>query len=335
MAIIFLSPHGDTPKGGVKVMYRQSEMLYANNVESYIFHPRKPNFSCTWFSHNAKPFIPRKSRFFSTWFFRSKFLKPGIFDTKNDFLVIPEVWAARYGNQCIDAGLKYAIYVQGGYLIHKGIGSLSEEDLRRAYDHADILMSISEDTSTMISLIFPSISHQKIIRLFPNVGETFGAGVKQKIISFMPRKIPKHAEQVCFYLKQYLPEGWELLPIINRTEKEVGAILAKSSIFMSFSDLEGFSLPPLEAAISGNIVVGYTGQGAKEYFHKPVFRDIPNGDLKGFVESVRVAIRDVEVGMPQSVEFKEKLENVKRAYSAENELFHLLKFSSRVNQILA
>lgn len=336
MAIIFLLPNDNKPIGGVKVIYRQSEMLYANNVESYIFHPRKPHFSCTWFSHNVKFFIPRKSLLSYAWFsHNSKFLNPGTFNAKNDFIVIPEIWAARYGSQCIDAGVRYAIYVQNGYLIHKGIGSLSEGDLRRVYDHADIIMSISEDTSSIISLAFPLISHNKIIRLFPGIGEIFNNGVKRKVISFIPKKLPEHAERVCFYLRQYLTNGWELLPIINRSENEVASILAESSIFMSFSDLEGFSLPPLEAAISGNIVVGYTGRGANEYFYKPIFRAIQNGDFKGFAENVRDAIHDVEAGIPQSIDFLKKIEDIKHVYSTENELFHSLKFASGVNQILA
>lgn len=337
MAIIFLSPNDNNPVGGIKVAYRQSEMLYANNVESYIFHPRKPHFSCTWFSHNVKFFIPRKSPLSYTWFsHKGKFLDPGAFDAKNDFLIILEMWAAQYGRQCINAGLRYGIYVQNGYLIHSGITPLTEGDLRCVYDHADIIMSISEDTSAIISLAFPLISHKKIIRLFPGIGGIFDNGVKKKIISFIPRKLPEHADRVCFYLKQYLTTtGWELLPIINRSENEVASILAESSIFMSFSDLEGFSLPPLEAAFSGNIVVGYTGQGANEYFYKPIFRAVPNGDFKDFVENVRDAICDVEAEIPKSINFLKQIEDMKHTYSTENELFHLLKFASRVNQILA
>lgn len=336
MAIIFLTPNIKKPSGGIKVIYRHSEMLSANNIESYVFHPRNPHFSSTWFSHNVKFLIPKQFYLFYLWLSRNgKSLIPSAFDAKKDFIVIPEIWAVRYGSQCIDAGLKYAIYVQAGYFINNGITPSSEGELRRVYENADIIISISKDTSTIISLVFPSISKEKIIRLFPDIAGIFGNGTKRKIISFIPTKLPDHAARVCFYLKQYLTNGWELMPIKNHNEEGVASVLGQSSIFMSFSDLEGFSLPPLEAAFSGNIVVGYTGQGANEYFHKPVFRAVPNGDFKGFIENVLDAIRDVEAGMLQSGNFLKKIEDIKQTYSTENELRHLFKFASRVRQILA
>ena len=54
------------------------------------------------------------------------------------------------------------------------------------------------------------------------------------------------------------------------TEKEIAFNLIKSKIFLSFSELEGFGRPPLEAAIAGNKVIGYHGEGWKEYMKKPV-----------------------------------------------------------------
>ena len=35
-------------------------------------------------------------------------------------------------------------------------------------------------------------------------------------------------------------------------------------IFLSFSSLEGLGLPPVEAALAGNHVIGYTGEGGNE-----------------------------------------------------------------------
>ena len=38
-------------------------------------------------------------------------------------------------------------------------------------------------------------------------------------------------------------------------------------------------MPPLEAAIAGNKVIGYTGGGGKEYWNKPIFEEIQSGDI--------------------------------------------------------
>ena len=69
-------------------------------------------------------------------------------------------------------------------------------------------------------------------------------------------------------------------------EKSLFLKLCKSKVFLSFSHLEGFGMPPLEAAIAGNKVIGYTGEGGKEYWKKPIFEEIESGNIKKFSESV-------------------------------------------------
>ena len=44
----------------------------------------------------------------------------------------------------------------------------------------------------------------------------------------------------------------------------VWAFLYFSAVYCS--NLEGLGLPPLETAIAGNKVIGYTGEGGKEYW---------------------------------------------------------------------
>lgn len=329
MAITYLCPAENKASGGVKVLYRHSEMLSANGFGSYIFHPKYPDFSCTWFSHNVsfRKIKQNKLKLVNRNNQMSELKSSGYGD---DFIVIPEIWAAKFGAQCLALGLKYAIFVQNGYFILNGKEESQESDLKRVYERAHLIMSISTDTSKIISLTYPEISEKKIVRLLPNVSSIFKNEAKENIITYMPRKLPDHAAKVCFYLQEHLPGNWKMLPILDKNEQEVAAILAKSSIFMSFCDQEGCPLPPLEAAFSGNIVVGYTGQGAKEYFHKPLFREVQNGDFKTFIDSICTAIKDVEIGMLDSPRFIQEIENLKKIYSNENELSHLLFFASKI-----
>ena len=46
--------------------------------------------------------------------------------------------------------------------------------------------------------------------------------------------------------------------------------------------MEGLGMPPIEAAIMGNKVIGYTGQGGTEYSKKPLFEKIENGNIIKF-----------------------------------------------------
>ena len=45
-------------------------------------------------------------------------------------------------------------------------------------------------------------------------------------------------------------------------------------------------MPPIEAALAGNKVIGYTGEGGKEYWKKPIFTEIPNGNALKFVKEI-------------------------------------------------
>jgi len=322
MAIVFLCPAINSPVGGIKVIYRQSEMLRSNGIESYILHPENSQFSCTWFSHNVVHHD-------------GKALSP-----ENDFIVIPEGWASLFGGYCIELGFGYAIYVQNSYCCPVVLPGVSDPKvtkihdtlIRKIYENADLIMSISDDASKMIALAFPNAQTRKIMRMFCSVDPIFLASSrKEKLITYMSRKLPEHSQRMCFYLDSHLPKNWSVMAINNIAEVEVAKILARSSIFMSFSNLEGLGLPPLEAAISGNIVVGYTGEGGKEYFQKPIFREIVSGDMSNYLAAILVAIREIEDDATQSREYLDQIEKLKAVYSTENQLSHLLKFAAAVD----
>jgi hypothetical protein len=315
-------------------MYKHSELLSESGLESYIYHPTNPTFSCTWFDHKAKQRCVSKLKIIQN--FRRLFNKEidlDKFDPSVDFLIIPEIWAAKFAGQCYKRKIKYAIFVQNGYFINLELEKRSPQELREAYERASLIMSISDDTNELISLAYPTVSKEKIVRLFPHINDQFKAGNKSKIISYMPRKLTDHSQKVCFYLTEQLPPDWKIVPIHNLSEKDTANVLAQSSVFMSFCDLEGFALPPLEAALSGAVVIGYTGQGAKEYFTQPNFQKIENGDFKSFIHKTLSAINDVESGMLESEAFLKGINEVKSKYSRESELKYLMAFAKRVQEL--
>ena len=158
MMITYLSPVAQFPIGGVRVLYAQAEMLTQNGFESCVFHPDDRKFSRTWFDHATN--IRTDDGFVAA----------------KDFVVIPEVWAGRYALSCHASGVKYAIFVQKGYHILPKAGRVSPQDLKEAFENAAIIMSISDDTSDMISFLFPTLPKDKIVRLFPHIGGAFQPG---------------------------------------------------------------------------------------------------------------------------------------------------------------
>jgi glycosyltransferase involved in cell wall biosynthesis len=315
LRITYLLPSDNLPSGGNKVSYREIELISNEGVSCFAFHAEKPGTSYSWFPHRVRT------------------LPVGHFDPRRDFLVIPEVWAALGAKFCVPAGLRYALFVQNGYLAHESAG-FGQSALRDAYRNAALILSISTHTTEILSLLYPFVPQEKVLRLCLSVPSLFAPSPKERSITYMPRKLHAHSERLCLYLRNWLPDGWRLQAIEGLDERGVAASMSRSSVFLSFSDLEGYGLPPLEAALAGNIVVGYTGQAGKEYFGPPIFREVPTGDFLLYVTKVRAAIEDAERGVAQSEAFARQLKQLADAHSVVNEIAHLRTFVDRVRELM-
>jgi len=139
----------------------------------------------------------------------------------------------------------------------------------------------------------------------------------------MSRKLPSHSNLVINFLKSKIPKNWKIQDLNNLTEMETYKILGQSRIFMSFSNFEGLPLPPAEAALAGNFVIGYTGEGGNDYWYKPIFTKINQGDICEFVRHILIKIRYKN----QNNELKNKIfEVLKKKFSKELEIKNIQKF---------
>ena len=107
-----------------------------------------------------------------------------------------------------------------------------------------------DDTTACIKLAFPEVSAQIIEVRYSIAADLFyPAHNKDNIITYMPRKLPHHSSNVVSFLRLQHLDNWTIMPIDKMTESEVAATLRRSKIFLAFSELEGFGLPPVEAAL--------------------------------------------------------------------------------------
>jgi hypothetical protein len=215
----------------------------------------------------------------------------GCFDPVQHMVVVPELWARKYGDQLARMGVPYAIYVQNGYYISKGDASV----LNVAYAGARCILTISDDASRCVAMAFPG-TESRILRVHYSVDAArFNPHqTKENLITYMPRKLADHSSKVLFFLRNHLPGHWRIQPIDGLNEEGVAGLLQRSKIFMSFSHFEGCPLPPLEAALSGNQVIGYTGQGAQEYWLPEVFEAVESGNVVGFAQSVLSKVKQLD-----------------------------------------
>ena len=245
-SIIYICPTGkNKPTGGIKIIYRHVEILsklLPKEANAKVFHFEDLNFRNNWFSHNAD------------------FKKNFTFDPAKEFAIIPEWMGVYHAKMLKKMGVEYGIFVQNGfYLNTKPKNNFSDQEIKETYENAKIIISYSNEITECIKLTFPKLA-KKILRINISVNsnrfncteEVFKS--KKNLITYMPRKNKSHSDVLLFILKQHLPKNWEIKILDNLTEDEVIKFLKKSKIFLSFSELEGFGLPPVEAAFTGNSV---------------------------------------------------------------------------------
>lgn len=250
---------------------------------------------------------------------KTKILKNLNFDKKNDFVIFPEIFAHFAEEICIKKKIKYAIMVLNSFSIFP---TNNNKKLNRCYNNAEFIISGSKSITHYIKFIFPKIKkiNQSILSIDKKI--FLKKLPKKNIITYMPRKLRDESNLLFLYLKKNLPKNWKICSLNNMTEKEISINLNKSKIFLSFSEFEGFGRPPLEAAIAGNKVIGYHGEGGKEFMKGPIFTIIERGNLLKFSKTI---ISNIEKKI-DSKKQKEQIKKLINAYSKENEIKSISRY---------
>jgi hypothetical protein len=314
--IIYLCPEIAQAQGGIKVICRHAQLvdeLQHLGVTGEVLFPHNVNFELKWFQSAF-----RQRRNLS-------------FDPSSDLVIIPEIMVDRFAPQLRQIGVSYGIFVQNGYYVFNytpnETARISAQ--RNNYLMARIILSISDNTTEMVSTVSPR-ARNNIVKVQYSIDEALfnQPEEKSKLITFMPRKMQHHSDLVARLLSLQALGDWRIAPIDGLNEQGVADLLRRSSIFMAFSELEGCPVPPLEAAFTGNRVIGYTGQGGLEYWAEPVFTEIQSGDVLGFVRAVLKEMARQDSGdLPAaSAAHATHLAEIRNRYSAQSERQSLAAF---------
>tara|TARA_Y100000741_G_scaffold363202_1_gene350892 strand:- start:1586 stop:2635 length:1050 start_codon:yes stop_codon:yes gene_type:complete len=294
--IVYICIAEKGPSGGGKIIYKHSELInnLNKNFTSQVLHIKKKKYKKWGISinkflniNNQKYFgwkfsdIAPNQNYKSKWFKNNIIIKNDFnFNKNKDFVILPEIFAHFANDLLIKNKIPYAIFAQNGYCL-KPTNNYSALD--SAYKNAKFILSYSKDITNCVNLAFP-FCKKKIFNIKYSFNEKDFKNINKKsnLITYMPRKLPEHSEHLIFFLRKHLPKSWKIKALHNLKQSEVYNNLCKSKIFLAFSNLEGLPLPPVEAAIAGNKVIGYTGEGGKEYWRKPNFSEISNGDFSKF-----------------------------------------------------
>jgi glycosyltransferase involved in cell wall biosynthesis len=154
---------------------------------------------------------------------------------------------------------------------------------------------VSDDSAAVMRYAFPGVPVHRIRHGLDPVLHHPLTEAPGRRIAYMKRRRSDEAAQVLKLLElRGALEGWEVVTIHGRTEREAAELLRSSQVFLSFSRLEGFGLPPLEALASGCLVVGFDGFGGRELFQPPFATSIEDGDVVAFARAVEDVIHRID-----------------------------------------
>jgi hypothetical protein len=293
--IYCLCPDSNSPCGGVRKIYNFVDLLREMGFEAFVLHAEW-GFKCDWFLSDT-PIIYMTSPYGSLCGFNEggePFSLPHM--SEEDLLIIPEIFVLQVVPNLAKWNVKGIIFNQNAFqtFSHTAFPTVpfsagyDREGILQLYLNERILgvFVVSEHSKAYLDALNLNLSVYSIHNSI-NKSLFFYQSDKKKQIAYMPRKSFEDCLHIIILLKaRGLLSEWSFYPIEGVSEVKVSQILRESALFLSFSEREGFGMPPAEAMACGCVVIGYHGQGGKEYLKRPYGYPIDTGDLIEFALTV-------------------------------------------------
>ncbi len=299
-------------------MYRHVDILNKNGYQAYAVHAIK-GFRLAWFENDTNV-IDRK-------------VFNRLYNKKTDYLVFPEDLGRRIS---LFSGKKI-IFNQNIYYGLDVLGFNKVETSPYLDKDVKFVMTVSSHNERYLKFIFPDIA---IRRVYNGIDfKKFKYRIlsqKKKIIALLPGKVSLdnrflfqalsvRAKQKLNRLNNY---KWELLG--TRSEGKTAQILNQALIFVFPSIYEGFGVMPLEAMLSGAIVVAYKGAPYGEYLNNKNSFLVDMVDKLQLVKTLEEIVVKFESNRQELIKISKKAHEAARRYSFEREEKSILKFWKEV-----
>jgi hypothetical protein len=274
--IWMICPDWDKPAGGIRTQYLAVDSLNAAGLEAAIVHKRA-GFACSWFAHSTR-IVPAAN----------------VVVGARDVVVVPEV----YGPEILDlpSGVRQVIFNQNAYLTLDSLmaGPAAAAPYLYNPDLAAVMV-VSDDSAEVLEHAFPGTPLRRIrLGIDPEIYHP-PSRTPPRRIAYMPRRRADAAAQVLRLLElRGVLDSWEIVAIDGYSDVEVADLLRSSRIFLSFSEREGFGLPPCEALACGCLVVGFHGFAGREFFRQPFAESVEDGDVVAFARAVEHVAQRVD-----------------------------------------
>ncbi|WP_341720442.1 glycosyltransferase [Micromonospora sp. FIMYZ51] len=275
--VYYLSPDDNRPSGGIRNLYRHVDLLNESGTAAAVLHSRA-DFRVDWFANDTPVVAAGQVT-----------LGPA------DLLVVPEFYGPALGR--LPAPARKLIFNQNAYRTFDEV-SLDGTSAGAPYRDCpgiEALLTVSRDNVALLRHAFADLD-VRLARVVVD-DQVFHPPARPapRRIGHMPRRRAIEQEQLLHILRaRGVLADWELVPIDGMSEAQTAEALRGCAIFLSFSEREGFGLPPAEAMASGAYVVGFTGLGGRDFFDPRYCSPVAEGDLLGFAVAVEQALRRYE-----------------------------------------
>lgn len=263
--IYVLAPDWDYPAGGVRRLYHWVDTLNDLDLRATIVH-HAGDFRCSWFDNTTRIVAA-----------------PDVHLYKGDLVVISDWIARRIPRSSRPAPGIPKVLLNLDLFIDKQI--LLEDPEYIA------LLGVSEYAANLAARAFPSVDIHRVRHGLDSSIFYDGHRARSRVLSYMPRKTDKADYLLAMVEASGALRGWSVQALAGLAERDVGDALRQTSIFLSFSESEGFGRPPLEAMACGCVVAGYAGQGGREYFLESHSFPVADGDLLEFANTLERVLR--------------------------------------------
>lgn len=256
VVIRFMAPDLPTPSGGIKVIYRYVEHLRALGYDARVWHGT-PGFAYESWGSSAPVDTGPQLGF-----------------EEGDLLVMPETGGSRWS--FLSAGNPVVMLCQGMDFVFANSDFLDDEPgAYPGWPQAAAAITVSDAIHTFLTRACPDDFPLHNVPV--QIEDWFRPLPKERRIALMPRR---RREDLLGAVQLVRRSGrlrnWEMVLIDGMTQQQVAEELGRSAIFLFGAEREGVGLPGAEAMAAGCYVVGFTGDGAKEYMlpaHASVIAD--------------------------------------------------------------
>jgi glycosyltransferase involved in cell wall biosynthesis len=313
-SVYYLCPDTNKPSGGIRTIYQHVDVLNSIGISAAVVHHHR-GFACTWFEHETKVAAAAE-----------------ISLTSSDLLVVPEFYIPYIRE--MPAEPRLIVFNQGAYVSFDGREAASSWRFCIDNSKLEAILVVSLDNHQYVQYAFPGIRSERVRNAIDSRVFYPADSIPGRRIAVMPRR---RGKELCAHTLSLLElrgalDGWEIISIDNYSQQETANILRSSAIFLSFSEREGFGLPPAEAMACGCYVVGFTGLGGREFFYPGLCSQVEEGNVFALARAAEAALKQFEIDATSIRQRALKASAIIRdEYSPERQILDLKAFFESVD----